>query len=105
MIQKIMFPTIFIFTFSNPTFAQGIGDVFSGSGETVYGDNIVYVNIYDADGTASDNGFLTDCQVFDKKNWKCKYQSMVNGEIVDSPDSILSASKAGFYYKYEKGQK
>jgi hypothetical protein len=30
---------------------------------------------------------------------------MVNGEIVDSPDSILSASKAGFYYKYEKGQK
>jgi hypothetical protein len=68
MIQKIMFPTIFIFTFSNPTFAQGIGDVFSGSGETVYGDNIVYVNIYDADGTASDNGFLTDCQVFDKKN-------------------------------------
>jgi hypothetical protein len=44
------------------------GDVFSGSGETVYGDNIVYVNIYDADGTASDNGFLTDCQVFDKKN-------------------------------------
>ncbi len=67
--------------------------------------NTVYVNIYDAEGTASGNSFLPDCQVFDKKNWKCKYQSMVNGEIVDSPDSTLSASKVGFYYKYEKVQK
>lgn len=67
--------------------------------------NTVYVNIYDADGTASGNSFLPDCQVFDKKNWKCKYQSMVNGEIIDSPDSILSSSKFGFYTKYEKVQK
>ena len=67
--------------------------------------NTVYVNIYDADGTASGNSFLPDCQVFDKKNWKCKYQSMVNGEIVDSPDSIVSSSKLGFYSKYERVQK
>ena len=64
--------------------------------------NTVYVNIYDEDGTAAGNSFLPDCQVFDKKNWKCKYQSMVNAEIVDTPDSILRQSKLGFYTKYEK---
>ncbi len=67
--------------------------------------NTVYVNIYDEDGTASGNSFLPDCQVFDKKNWKCKYTSMVNGEIVESFDLTISSSKLGFYSKYERVQK
>jgi hypothetical protein len=67
-------------------------------------DNTVYVNIYDADGTASGNSFLSNCEVFDKNNWKCKYTSMVAGEIVESSESILNASKLGFYSVYEKIQ-
>jgi hypothetical protein len=68
-------------------------------------DNTVYVNIYDTDGTASGNNFLSNCEVYDKSNWKCKYTSMVAGEIVESSESILNASKLGFYSKYEKVKK
>jgi hypothetical protein len=68
-------------------------------------DNTVYVNIYDDDGAASGNSFLSDCEVFDKKNWKCKYQSMVNGELIDSSESYSNRYKLGFYNKYEKVQK
>ena len=58
-------------------------------------DNTVYLIEKNPGGDVSGNQFLSDCQIFDRKNWKCKELEMADGKLIDQPGGPV-------FYKYEQ---
>ncbi len=56
----------------------------------------VLLNVFSVDGKAEGNDFLSDCQIFDSKNWNCKEMVMVEGQLV------VKDTNPAYYSKIEK---